>query len=294
VFRELGHLRTREVAEVLEQTRDKMVKYLRRRGLLDEGEGDEEDEEAEADGLLSLARSAVGGTSPPAGPEWRRGKKLGLEARPVTFEGELSVSLDGFTLHAKTRAGAEDERGREQLLKYILRPAVAQERITRGPEGLVRIALKKPFSDGTVAVDLDPLSLLCRLCAAVPPPKMHTVRYAGVLACASPVRPRIAPVASPASEETSGVAPHEAPEPRGFRYRPWAELLRRTFALDVLACPKCEGRMRLLAMVTDDESVRRTLRALGERTELPVRSPARGPPYWQSRALRRTSDEAAE
>jgi hypothetical protein len=61
-------------------------------------------------------------------------------------------------------------------LKYILRPAVAQERITPGPEGLVRIALKKPFSDGTVAVDLDPLSLLCRLAAAVPAPKMHTVR----------------------------------------------------------------------------------------------------------------------
>ena len=33
-------------------------------------------------------------------------------------------------------------------------------------------------------------------------------------------------------------------------YRPWAELLRRTFGFDVLACPRCHGRMRLLAMVT--------------------------------------------
>ena len=290
VFRELGHLQTRQVAEVLEQTRDKMVRYLRRRGLLDEDDSD--DEGHRGDGLCALAASAVAGTAPPAGPEWRRGRKLGLEARAVRFEGELSVSLDGFTLHARTRAGAEDERGREALLKYILRPAVAQERITHGPEGLVRIALKKAFSDGTVAVDLDPLSLLCRLAAAVPPPKMHTVRYAGVLASASPVRPQISP-AAPASEETS-VTSHEAPEPRGFRYRPWAELLRRTFALDVLACPKCEGRMRLLAMVTDDESVRRYLRALGEPTDVPARSPARGPPFWASRALRRTSDEAAE
>jgi uncharacterized protein YbaR (Trm112 family) len=70
--------------------------------------------------------------------------------------------------------------------------------------------------------------------------------------------------------------------------------LKRTFAIDVLACPKCEGRMRLVAMVTDEKSVRRYLRALGEPTELPARSPARGPPYWKSRALRRTSDEAAE
>jgi hypothetical protein len=34
----------------------------------------------------------------------------------------------------------------------------------------VRIALKKPFRDGTVVVDLDPLSLLCRLVALVPAP----------------------------------------------------------------------------------------------------------------------------
>ena len=55
-----------------------------------------------------------------------------------------------------------DERGREALLEYVLRPPIAQERVTRGPEVLVRIALKKRFSDGTFAVDLDPLSLLTR------------------------------------------------------------------------------------------------------------------------------------
>jgi hypothetical protein len=30
-------------------------------------------------------------------------------------------------------------------------------------EGLVRITLKKAYTDGTIAVDMDPLSLLCRL-----------------------------------------------------------------------------------------------------------------------------------
>jgi hypothetical protein len=33
-----------------------------------------------------------------------------------------------------------------------------------------------------MAVDMDPLSLLCRLAASVPPPRFHTVKYAGVLA----------------------------------------------------------------------------------------------------------------
>ena len=58
-----------------------------------------------------------------------------------------------------------------EVLKYILRPPLSTERLLPGPDGLVRIALKKPFSDGTVAVDLDPLSLLCRLVALVPAPR---------------------------------------------------------------------------------------------------------------------------
>ena len=119
-----------------------------------------------------------------------------------------------------------DEQGREALLKYILRPAVAQERVTRGPDGLVRIGLEKAFPDGTVAVDLDPLSLLSRLCASVPPPRFHTVRYAGVLGSASKLRARLAPKRAP-------MAPARCVEdvadlPRRSPYRPWAQLLRRT------------------------------------------------------------------
>jgi hypothetical protein len=43
-------------------------------------------------------------------------------------------------------------------------------------------------------VVMDLLSLLCRLAMSVPPPRYHIVKYAGVLASASPLRSRIAPV----------------------------------------------------------------------------------------------------
>ena len=188
------------------------------------------------------------------------------------------AALDGFTLHAATRAGALDLEGREALLKYILRPAVAQERVTHAPGGLVRITLKRPFSDGTVAVDMDPLSPLCRLAASVPPPRFHTVRYAGVLAPASKLRPRILPDPPDAKHATAATDDDDKPLRKGSRYRPWAELLKRTFQIDVLCCPKCQGRMKLVAMVTDPRSVTRFLRALGEPTEAPERVPARGPP----------------
>ena len=45
--------------------------------------------------------------------------------------------------------------------------------------------------------------------------------------------------------------------------------------------------MKLLAMVKKPASIARYLAAAGEPTEVPRRSPGRGPPYWKSRVLRR-------
>jgi hypothetical protein len=295
-FHALPRLETEEVARVLKDAARRITRYLRRLGLFDDVDETEalsapEDDEARA--LAELAANAASGITPPAGPSWKRGALPPL-THERDFDRHLSVGRRGFTLHAATRAGAMDERGREALLKYVLRPPIAQERVTKGPEGLVRIALKKRFSDGTFAVDLDPLSLLTRLCAAVPPPRFHTVRYAGVLASASKLRSRILPE-PPEERAAHAAASDESVEqqerPRCCRYRPWAELMMRTFAVDVLCCPRCSGRLRLVALVTEPKEIRRYLHAIREPTDAPQRSPARGPPFWASRALRRRAGD---
>ena len=112
------------------------------------------------------------------GPHWHRGLAR-LPAFALSYDKPLCTSYRGFTLHAATRAGGADDEGREALLRYVLRPPIGQERLKLLPDGLVRIELKRAFSDGTVAVDMDPLSLLCRLATSVPPPRYHIVRYAG-------------------------------------------------------------------------------------------------------------------
>ena len=91
------------------------------------------------------------------------------------------------------------------------------------------------------------------------------------------------------------------------RYWAWADLMRRAFKIDVLACPRCGGRMQLIATI-EDPSVhpedsrapriahrgpkaapaarpRRRLAAVrGRRHELHVRAPrsraARRPPLY--------------
>jgi hypothetical protein len=279
----LGHLQTSEVGAVLESTVRRIERHLRRRGLLwidEDGAGPDVPVDPES----NLAASAVSGQTPPAGPQWVSGLQP-LAPHPLAYDKPLCTSLDGFTLHAATRAGALDPGGREALLRYVLRPPIAQERLEPRPDGLVRITLKKAYTDGTVAVDMDPLSLLCRLATSVPAPRFHSVRYAGVLAAASPWRPRIAPK-PPTEEPAAASAEPDRTGPAGG-YRPWAELLARTFAVDVLRCPSCQGRMRLLAVIQEPASIARYLAAVGEATEVPRRSPGRGPPYWKSQVLRR-------
>jgi hypothetical protein len=101
-----------------------------------------------------------------------------------------------------------------------------------------------------------------------------------VLAGASKLRPHVVP--KPAAAQA---AEEEKPKRQGCRYRSWAELLG-TLGIDAFECPKCQGRMRMLGLVQEPKDVRRFLEAVGEATELPERAPARGPPYWASRALR--------
>ncbi len=282
---------------MLERAVRRIERFLKKRGWLRDGDSDAHDaaepdaEPTLAQGHAALCASAVSGRSPPAGPEFRR-KASSLEplaGKALSFDKPLCASLDHFTLHAATRAGGLDVRAREALVKYVLRPPLAQERVTAGPDGLVRLALKRPFADGTVAIDLDPLSLLARLAAAVPAKGTHTVRYAGVLASASKLRSRVVP--SPAAGAPTADVEESKPHKLGCRYRSWAELLA-TLGIDALACPKCAGRMRVVRLVRDTHDIRKSLTAMGEATEPPSRAPARGPPFWASRALRVRADAA--
>jgi hypothetical protein len=57
----------------------------------------------------------------------------------------------------------------------------------------------------------------------------------------------------------------------------WASLLRRSFEVDVLQCPRCQERLRVLAVITEREPVQRILAHLGVFTEVPPLARARDP-----------------
>jgi Putative transposase len=70
------------------------------------------------------------------------------------------------------------------------------------PEAMLWLALgacgrrersRRPYRDGTTRIVLEPLDLMARLAALVPPPRMHLTRYHGVFAPHSRLRAAITP-----------------------------------------------------------------------------------------------------
>lgn len=54
--------------------------------------------------------------------------------------------------------------------------------------------------------------------------------------------------------------------------------MQRVFLVDVLPCPQCRARRRVLAGIFAVDVIRRIVEHLGLPTELPLLAPARAPP----------------
>ena len=138
-----------------------------------------------------------------------------------------------------------------------------------------------------------------KLVAIIPAPKAHLVRYSGILAPAAKWRALIVPAAGgtaaecphaddlqpvseishcatePPSETATSSEPAATPS-QDSRHGPnytWAELMKRVWLLDVLECPRCTGRMRIMAAIVRPDVTRKILDCVG----LPSRAPPVAP-----------------
>jgi hypothetical protein len=105
-----------------------------------------------------------------------------------------------------------------------------------------------------------------RLAALVPPPRVNTLLYGGLFAANARLRPEAVGYRHPG---IIALKPDRPSKPSKPRNTDWAELMRHSFGLDVLACPHCGGRMRHLATVLNHASIQRILRHEGLDTPEP-------------------------
>ena len=202
-------------------------------------------------------------------------------ASPETPQSQGCVSAQGFSLHADTRCGPHQRQTLERLCRYITRPALGHKRLRRTPAGEIVLQLKTPYRDGTTHLVMSPLEFLQRLAALVPRPRLHLIRFHGVLAPHAALRSQIVPGEAdqaPNTADGDGDSPSASTRAR----MSWAQLLKRVFAIDLTTCPQCGGPLPLIAAIEDPSVIVKILNHLGLPTRAPPRAPARLDEFLQT------------
>jgi hypothetical protein len=193
----------------------------------------------------------------------------------------------GYSLHADLQVDQADRKKLERLLRYGLRPPFAKKRLSLTPGGQVRLKLRKPYFTGQTEIVLPPLDFLRRLVATIPPRRMNMVRFHGVFAPRAKHRQALKALLPPsalttAAGQADGEDNRKSPKTVGSRYRrPWHELLKRVFDLDILICGTCGSKMHRISHIEDPTVVEQILGHLDLPATVPPIAPARAPPQTE-------------
>ena len=177
-------------------------------------------------------------------PALGRAAKSPTQSRPRSRRCSF---LDGYSLHADLDVEADERRKLERLLRYGLRPAFAQRRLSITPSNKMHLELRKPTHTNQTAIVLDAKAFLRRLIATIPPRRANNVRFHGVYAPNAKVRPALTallpklPLAETDKDDCAhgeeearhGDAATTKGEPVPHKYRrTWHEFLRRVFDIN--------------------------------------------------------------
>lgn len=237
----------------------KMASDLSRKVLAHLGE-EEELLEPHDDSVMPYLAAASAQGKIALGPGQGHGQMRLVEHEPKGPIPKPRIEVLGFCVFADSRIAAHDKRARYRLCRYLSRPPVATQRLRRyrhqlAPrqraldDGKWMYKLKRRFADGTEAVVFEPLDLISRLCALVPPVRFHLLRYHGVLAAHAKDRRDVVPAPQQDADKRAQLDfwDNDPAEPSKKRI-PWAKLLARVFKVDVTVCPSCGGPTAIVAL----------------------------------------------
>jgi hypothetical protein len=178
----------------------------------------------------------------------------------------LSWQHSGFSIESGTRI--LDQPTREALCQYLVRAPLSLQRI-RWDEQQDTVTWSAPpsgFFKGKVR-RYSSLDFIAQLTLHIPPQGKHLGRRYGLYSSRgrgtwkdrSALRSR-APAnwygRKAAVDPGSSDTPMERELDAICRRRAWARLLAKVHSIDVLACPRCGGRMSVIAVITDPAQIR--------------------------------------
>ena len=196
----------------------------------------------------------------------------------------------GFSAFEGEGVAAADSAARERLASYIIHAPFSLARLHYDRDAGIVTYDPRPCSRAnplpTAAERFSPLDALAALTAHIPEKGQQVVRYYGYYSNKARGQRRrrqqcaagITPVAVSAPEA----------EPDDFRRhckRAWARLMRKVWAADPLACPKCGRPLRIISFIENPAVIEKILRHLKIWD-----SPERSPPPKVSTVLETDAD----
>jgi ribosomal protein S27E len=170
---------------------------------------------------------------------------------PEWAERILSWRHTGFNVHSRVRVRTKVEA--ERVGKYMVRPILALDRLSfLEREGKVGY---RHGPNGGELERMDYLEFIARVVSHIPDKGQVMVRYYGLYANAHRGKVRKAkrvPVVLGMIEEELPRLPSKG----------WAEMIRKVYEVDPMICPRCGGRMKVVAFLTEHAVVDRIIRHL--------------------------------
>jgi hypothetical protein len=171
----------------------------------------------------------------------------------------LAWRHSGFSVHNSVRVRAHDADGRKKLAQCMLRAPFSLEKMSYDPNSGTVIYRSRLHKGLKRNFQLMPgaqwLEMLCR---HIPDRFEHLVRYFGWYS--NRVR------ATRARSDTHSPVEQESQDRDAVAARArssWARLIHKVYEVDPLQCPKCQGPMRVIALIEDAAVIRRILEHLG-------------------------------
>jgi len=177
----------------------------------------------------------------------------------ITIENMKSWNHSGFNVYCSYPVYADDKDGIIKLAEYIIRAPISQERMYYIPadesdDGVARVIYKAKGSNSKenfTAVDF-----LAKLITHIPNKGEQLVRYYGYYSNKS----RGLRKKADNDQQVSDIVEKDISK-KQFR-KSWARLIQKIYNVDPLCCPKCSGKMRIIAFIEDKVLIRKILKHL--------------------------------
>jgi len=166
----------------------------------------------------------------------------------------LSWRHSGFSVFCGPRIHPREEDAMENLARYIIRASFSQERMTYIREESKVIYKSK---DGRQQKAFDALEWLAGMSSHIPDRGEQMVRYYGYYSNVCRGRQQ--------KEDQDGLIPYIIEqEENSKQYRKnWARLIQKIYEIDPITCPQCQGTMKVVRFIEDQEVIEKILKHLG-------------------------------